>query len=240
MLTMHPSDGNHSTELKENPEYIFYVKGAPDVLLPNCSSYYSMEMNKVLPLDEAACRLFSGLQERPSRKAEQVILLCKRIYTPKEALGSNYLGDEITANRVQDLTVIGVLGIMDPPRPESAQTVDSCRRAGIRFFMVTRDFSLIAIAIARQVGIVTGENEPHVHSDIVQARNKKIAQDLMKVDEKAPRSRFRQPTKSLGNLPLETFQGRLILNGTDLNKLSPEDWDVVCGYREIVFAPHYP
>lgn len=59
-----------------------------------------------------------------------------------------------------DLTIIGVLGIFDPPRPETAHTVATCRRAVIRFFMMTGDFGLTGAAIARQIGLYSSERDP--------------------------------------------------------------------------------
>ncbi|KFZ18284.1 hypothetical protein V501_01300, partial [Pseudogymnoascus sp. VKM F-4519 (FW-2642)] len=239
MLTMHSSNnGDQNTDVK-NPEYVVYVKGAPDVLLPNCSTYFSAETNKVQPLDEKSKELFSALQDRLARKAERVIILCRRLYTPNEVLGSNYFGDEIVRECIQDLTIIGVFGIMDPPRAETANTVECCRRAGIRFFMVTGDFGTTAVAIARQVGIITGDTEPHLYEDIVKVRNSKITRDLVKIDDQ-PKKRFWKRKANVGNLPLDAFQGSLVLDGTGLSKLTAEDWDIVCSYREIVFARTTP
>lgn len=56
------------------------------------------------------------------------------------------------------LTLLGLIGMLDPPRPEVAEAVRACRRAGIRIVMVTGDHPLTAEAIARRVGIV---REPH-------------------------------------------------------------------------------
>ena len=117
MLTMH--QGPDMAGL-DKPRYLVYVKGAPDILLPRCSSYWKHQTNTVCALDEAAKADFSALQGRLSRNAERVILLCMRLYTPQATLGSNVFGDEITSECVQELTVIGVLGITDPPRAETA------------------------------------------------------------------------------------------------------------------------
>ncbi|ELR04093.1 hypothetical protein VC83_02010 [Pseudogymnoascus destructans] len=239
MLTMHSSNnGDQNTDVNP-PEYVVYIKGAPDVLLPNCSTYFSAETNKIQPLDEKSKELFSALQDRLARKAERVIILCRRLYTPHEVLGSNYFGDEIVRECIQDLTIIGVFGIMDPPRAETANTVECCRRAGIRFFMVTGDFGTTAVAVARQVGIITGDTEPHLYEDIVKARDSKISRDLVKMDDQ-PEKRFWRRKTHVGNLPLNAFQGSLVLDGTGLGKLTAEDWDIVCSYREIVFARTTP
>ncbi|KAG1139391.1 hypothetical protein G6F36_015954 [Rhizopus arrhizus] len=58
-----------------------------------------------------------------------------------------------------------MVAIVDPPRPETAETVETCRKAGIRFFMVTGDFPATAAAIARQVGIFSTEH-PHTIQDL--------------------------------------------------------------------------
>ena len=64
------------------------------------------------------------------------------------------------------LVFIGLVGIYDPPRPESRQSVELCRRAGIEVHMLTGDHPLTAAAIAREVGILPvayPETEQHAH-----------------------------------------------------------------------------
>jgi P-type E1-E2 ATPase len=61
--------------------------------------------------------------------------------------------DEIAVQALAELTIIGTVGVPNPPRPESAETVATGCRAGIRFFMVTGDFGLTGAAIARRIGI---------------------------------------------------------------------------------------
>ena len=217
MLTMHRDPGIALDEKQEQPRYLVYVKGAPDVLLPRCSSYWKSETNSVCPLDESAEADFSALQGRLSRNAERVILLCQRLYAPKEMLGSNYFGDEIIHECVQDLTIIGVLGITDPPRSETAQTVASCRRAGARFFMVTGDFGLTAAAIARNVGIFTGSREPDSYGE--------LAKRVEDGDEMTEEPQVHQS---------------LLIEGSHINKLQTEHWELVCRYQEIVFARTTP
>lgn len=53
---------------------------------------------------------------------------------------------------MQDLTLVGLVGIRDPPRPDVPVAIGVIRRAGVRVFMVTGDFKLTAVEIARQVG----------------------------------------------------------------------------------------
>jgi sodium/potassium-transporting ATPase subunit alpha len=151
MLSLH--DELEQSQKSDEQEYLVQVKGAPDVLLPKCSSWLSFHHNKVEPLDDMSRQLLSQAQEKLSRNAERVIMLCQRRYTPVASPHSNAFADEIAECALEDLTIIGILGILDPPRPESAETVATCRRAGIRFFMVTGDFGLTGAAIARRIGI---------------------------------------------------------------------------------------
>lgn len=56
-------------------------------------------------------------------------------------------------DEMHDLTLVGLVGIRDPPRPDVPAAIDVIRRAGVRIFMVTGDFKLTAVAIARQVAL---------------------------------------------------------------------------------------
>jgi sodium/potassium-transporting ATPase subunit alpha len=216
MLSLH--DLSKTSDRSNESESLVIVKGAPDVLLPHCSSWLSFHSNKVEKLDETARNLFSQTQERLSRNAERVIMLCERRYTPKNSLRSNAFAEEVAENALSDLTIIGLLGILDPPRPESAETVATCRRAGLRFFMVTGDFGLTGAAIARRIGIFTGDADPDTIFDVVGHP----------ATEKTEQSSTVSAPKAL------------LLEGPQLAELSDLDWDAVCQYEEIVFGRTTP
>ncbi|KAJ2976707.1 hypothetical protein NQ176_g4791 [Zarea fungicola] len=215
MLTVHSDAGE-----KESNKYQVFVKGAPDVLLPACTAYWSRKENKVLPLDDAAKVAFKEYQDSLSRNAERVIVLCEKTVTPKNAISTNAFSDEIAADAMSNLTVIGILGIIDPPRPETADTVRECRRAGARFFMVTGDYGLTAAAIARNTGIFTGERDP----DTVEAIQSKL--NISADDLRTARANGEQRS--------------LLLEGHNLAGLSDDDWGLICEYSEIVFARTTP
>ncbi|XP_014558885.1 hypothetical protein COCVIDRAFT_14025 [Bipolaris victoriae FI3] len=219
MLSLH--EQRKKSEESEKPEFLVLVKGAPDVLLPKCSSWLSFRTNTVQPLDSEARHLLSQAQEKLSRNAERVIMLCQRQYKPVASLRSNAFSDELTEHALTDLTIIGILGILDPPRPESAETVATCRRAGIRFFMVTGDFGLTGAAIARRIGIFSSDREPDTITDIV---DRNASGDV---------ATAKTISSSSGNQSL-------LLEGTQLGDLSDADWDVVCQYEEIVFGRTTP
>ncbi|KAJ1937130.1 hypothetical protein EC988_007980, partial [Linderina pennispora] len=139
---------------------VLLVKGAPDVLLQRCSSIQNAN-GDVLPLDKDNLERLQGLQRKWSGEGQRVLMLCRR-----EFQGTNpFAGieddqaklDEVVAAVNTDLTIVGLVGIVDPPRKEIPHVVDTCRRAGIRVFMVTGDFALTAAAIARQCKIITND-----------------------------------------------------------------------------------
>lgn len=134
------------------------VPQAPDVLIRRCSWYMSQDGSR-LPLDAHTLASISATQESFAGRGQRVLLLAKKVLPyaelDKEALlDQNNLEDRLIAANV-DLTVLGLVALVDPPREDTAHTVAVCRRAGIRFCMVTGDFAITAAAIAQQVGIIT-------------------------------------------------------------------------------------
>ncbi|RFU72167.1 cation-transporting atpase pma1 [Trichoderma arundinaceum] len=217
MLTMY----NIPSESQAINEFQVFVKGAPDVLLPTCSSYWSRKSKCVMPLDGPAKIAFKEYQDKLSKNAERVIVLCMKHMIVQDAIGTNAFSDEVTSRATEDLTVVGILGITDPPRPETLDTVNECRRAGTRFFMVTGDYGLTAAAIARNVGIFTGDRDPDTIANI-KANN---------------------DTDAVKNLNIARVTGEcrsLLLEGQSLGGLSDEDWSIICEYQEIVFARTTP
>lgn len=221
MLTLHKATDAPSTSNTDRQQFLMFVKGAPDVLLPRCTSYWSCESNSIKPLNDDAKSRLLRLQADLSRKAERVIILCQRNITPVAVLNSNAFGDEIQ-NNIVDLIIIGVLGIIDPPRKDVPSTVAACRRAGIRFFMVTGDFGLTAAAIARDVGIFTTTADPDTLECILKHRH---------AESCAHEKSVATP---------ECSRTSLLLEGPLISSLRDDDWDLVCGYEEIVFARTSP
>lgn len=112
-----------------------FVKGAPDVLLKRCT------------------RILEGGRERPLTEADRKSLAAQNTAMGREALrvlGFAMAGGEL---REENLTFLGLCGMMDPPRPEAAAAVAECKRAGIIPVMMTGDHRETAFAVARELGI---------------------------------------------------------------------------------------
>ena len=126
--------------------YVVLVKGAPDVLLGLCSSILDAQ-GEVRPLDAARRREVQATTERLTQQALRVLGVA---YRPLDALPA-----EVTPETVErDLIFVGLLGMMDPPRPEVIPALQKARRAGIRTKMITGDYPNTALAIARQIGLL--------------------------------------------------------------------------------------
>jgi calcium-translocating P-type ATPase len=108
---------------------VLYVKGAPEVLLPRCS-------------DTDAARVQEEV-DRLAADGQRVLLFAARDDPPSD-------GFEAAAS---ELRLLGLEGLIDPPRPEAFAAVEACRRAGVRVVMVTGDHSRTAVAVARALGI---------------------------------------------------------------------------------------
>ena len=132
------------------------VKGAPDYIFPHCTRYQSTDMNGnqiICKLDRESLERIKAIQERWSSEGQRVLLVAYRALVKSE--DALHLESEDLSDFVRDLVIVGCVGIMDPPRPETLEVVRQCREAGIRLFMVTGDFPLTASSIAKEVGIFT-------------------------------------------------------------------------------------
>ncbi|ANB11344.1 Ca(2+)/Mn(2+)-transporting P-type ATPase PMR1 [Sugiyamaella lignohabitans] len=205
---------------QKSDELTIFCKGAPDVILKSCTSYYSVADQCVKELDPETRQNIVHLQESWSSQGQRVIAVCTRQYSPVGYPASNGFAEELVANCFSDLTIIGLLGIIDPPRSDIPHTVSECRRAGSRFFMVTGDFRLTAVAIARQVGIITTQRDPETFAD--------IENRVQAAGEGATWSR-------------EEFRvSSLVLEGRDLEAATEDHWNIICCYEEIVFSRTTP
>lgn len=121
-----------------------YMKGAPEVVFNKCT--HRLHQGERVEFDESARCNALALYEVLAARGERVLALaCK-------TTDANAAGEE-------DFVYLGLVGMLDPPRPEIAEAIDRCRSAGIRVFMITGDYHTTASAIARQVGLYTGDGQ---------------------------------------------------------------------------------
>jgi P-type Ca2+ transporter type 2C len=124
-----------------------YVKGAPKEMLGLCSHILVNDQER--PLDEAWRERISEANDNYARSGLRVLAVAKRLL-PEDL--SDYRPEAVE----HDLTFLGLVAMMDPPRPEVGEAVGKCHRAGIRIIMITGDYGLTAESIARRIGILRG------------------------------------------------------------------------------------
>lgn len=134
-----------------------YVKGAPETILERCPQI--VENAKVRPLQAADRELILAENYRMASEALRVLGLAYQIIAPEEV---EAFKEALEYGHEADLVFVGLVGMMDPPRPEVPEAVERCKRAGIRVMMATGDHKVTGTAIARQVGILEGAAEGRV------------------------------------------------------------------------------
>lgn len=125
-------------------EYLAFTKGAPKEMLECCT--HVLLADGVHPLDRAARASIMGANDRLARSGLRVLAAARRTVSFQR----HYTAEDTE----RDLTFLGLLAMMDPPRPEVAAAIDLCRHAGIRVIMITGDYGLTAKAIAVRIGLV--------------------------------------------------------------------------------------
>ena len=142
-----------STIHKNGEGYIQYTKGATDVLLERCTAY--LRDGKAVPmtdeLREEIRRTNKGFADRALR------VLCAA-YREYDCMPDSMEPEDLE----HDLTFIGLTGMIDPCRPEVFDAIKRCRMAGIRPVMITGDHLDTAVAIGKDLGIITSEEEATV------------------------------------------------------------------------------
>ncbi len=129
-----------------------FVKGAPEKVLEHCPQI--RENAKVRALEAADHELILAENHRMASEALRVLGLAYQVIAPDEV---EAFKEALEYGHPADLIFVGLVGMMDPPRPEVPEAVARCKRAGIRVIMATGDHKVTGEAIARQVGILDGD-----------------------------------------------------------------------------------
>ncbi|WP_420087703.1 HAD-IC family P-type ATPase, partial [Nocardiopsis composta] len=145
-LSALPFDARHRymATLDQWPgENRIHVKGAPERVLDLCTAQASPDGSAALPLDRGA---WEERVASAAHRGERVIALARRT-VPAETR-------ELTPGALEDgLVLLGLVGLIDPPRPEAVAAIAECASAGIRVTMVTGDHAGTAAAVAGMLGL---------------------------------------------------------------------------------------
>ena len=130
-----------------------FVKGAPREVLQLCT--HILIKGEARPLDDDLRAEILAANDEYARNALRVLALARRKMPPRS-------GPYRMEGVEQGLTFLGLVGMMDPPRPDVEAAVKACRGAGIRMVMITGDYGLTAESMARRIGMLAPTATPRI------------------------------------------------------------------------------
>ena len=166
------SDRKLMTTVNEvNGKYIVYTKGGIDELLNRCNSY---EINGEIKKD---IKEYSNkIKQENEGMAKDALRVLGCAFKEIDHIPSK---SEIE-NLEKDLTFIGMVGMIDPPRDEAKKAVEKCKTAGIKTVMITGDHKITATAIAKKLGILENEEEAITGLDLENMTDEELEKNVRK------------------------------------------------------------
>lgn len=162
-----------TTVVKENEnKYFVYTKGGVDEILEKCNSYLVKGEVK-----QNITEYEKNIDEFNDKMAEEALRVLAMAYKEIDHMPS----DEEMKNIEKDLTYIGMVGMIDPPREEAKLAVQKCKTAGIKTVMITGDHKTTAVAIAKQLGILSDGEEAVTGSDVEKMTQEELIQRVANI-----------------------------------------------------------
>ncbi len=180
MVTVHsvrdprPEDISPFYDSEKLEWHIIAVKGAPDVVLNLCSSYQTIS-DEQLPLTENIRQRILNANDDMTLDALRVLGVAYRV-SPESPRMDNHSSLE------KDLTFVGLLGMIDPARPEVVSALATARNAGIRTLMITGDYPNTARAIAEDIGLIAPGHKVLSGHDLDEMNDEKLQQEVLVTD----------------------------------------------------------
>ena len=160
-----------TTVHEENGKYVVYTKGGVDELLANCNSYI-LEGDIKTDLEEYK-EIIRRYNMEMAQNALRVLAMAYKVLDHKP-----------TAEEVKELesnlTYIGMVGMIDPPRLEVKDAVQECKEAGIKTVMITGDHKITAIAIAKSLGILENDDEAITGTELEEMSDEDLIKNVRK------------------------------------------------------------
>ncbi len=154
-------------------EYIIYVKGAPDVMLPLCDTI--LEDGVDVPLTPGRRQHVENTVRDLGREGLRVLAVAYRRL--------DRLPEEVNADEIErDMALIGLVAMIDPARPEVGPAVEQAREAGIRTMMITGDYPDTARTIAQEIGLLRPDGEVMAGTELNDISDEQLAERIQDVD----------------------------------------------------------
>lgn len=131
-------------------EITVFTKGAPEILLKNCTHEFFAGVSR--PMIPQRLQAILCLNEQLTSSAFRTLGVATRLLTQIETVNPAAIGERGLEHH---LTFLGLIGMIDPPRPEARHAVEQAKRAGIRTILITGDHPRTAMAVAQDLGIIS-------------------------------------------------------------------------------------
>jgi len=142
-LPFEPARGYHAVVGAGKDRFLVSVKGAPEIVIPRCTSW--ARTSGAIPLDEVHRGALLREVDRLAHRGMRVLAVAERAASRRTKLDDQ---------RVDELAFLGLIGLADPVRTTALEAVDGLRRAGLRVVMITGDHPSTAGGIAAEIGIL--------------------------------------------------------------------------------------
>lgn len=160
-----------STVHKLDEDVVMFTKGAPDVIFSRCK--YALVGDEVVKVNDKILNRYKRMNEEFSNKALRVL-----------AFASKSVKDEgfiPTPNDEENLTLIGLTAMIDPPRKEVYPAVKNAKKSGIKTVMITGDHKTTAKAIAKDIGLFTSGDMALTGHELDALTDEELDKDLEKI-----------------------------------------------------------
>ncbi len=154
-----------------NGKYVVYTKGAIDELLKRCSNYAIGNEIK-----DDLTDFIETINKKNEELAKNALRVLGFAYKELDTIPSS----EDMKNIESNLTYVGMVGMIDPPREEAKAAVEKCKKAGIKTVMITGDHKVTATAIAKQLGILEDESEAITGSELEKMSDEDLIKNVRK------------------------------------------------------------
>ena len=158
-----------TTVNKVDGDYVVYTKGGIDELFKRCNSY---EINNNVNNDLGA--YINKIRQENEKMAKEALRVLGCAYKVIDHFPSK----EEMKNIENNLTFIGMVGMIDPPRQEAKVAVEKCKTAGIKTVMITGDHKITATAIARELGILENDDEAITGQDLENMTDEELEKNV--------------------------------------------------------------
>jgi len=170
----HPADISPFYDETNRDLYVVTVKGAPDLVLDLCTRYQRMD-DVSLPLVEDQKVRILAAHDAMTQGALRVLGVAYRVLPE--------MPSEMEAETLeQDLIFVGLIGMIDPPRPEVTTALQKARQAGIRTVMITGDYPKTARAIAESIGLLEEGHQVLTGNDLNAMDDETLKREVLYTD----------------------------------------------------------